>query len=230
MGELKPCPCCDAPAELVCEDSPQVCYVGCTKCGLATDTDFEESVAIEDWNRRPNHHPTPVQGEALPVVAEIDRLNALSKEYFDKMNGWREAYEQLDKDCRNLTQKVIPNLRAQLPDGMEHCTILFKECEHGHGWLTATNWVQHGCPTCERNTLRTQLSSALAESGEMREALRSASLEGLMLVEHLGRYPLRPDETGIAREIAYVEAKSRKQRYDDVLARHTTTQESADND
>ena len=33
---------------------------------------------------------------------------------------------------------------------MKHCTIHFKECEKGHGWLTADNWVQHGCPTCER--------------------------------------------------------------------------------
>jgi hypothetical protein len=40
-------------------------------------------------------------------------------------------------------------LQKQLPEGMEHCTILFKECEKGHGWLTATNWVPHGCPTCQ---------------------------------------------------------------------------------
>lgn len=41
-------------------------------------------------------------------------------------------------------------LQKQLPESMQHCTILFKECEKGHGWLTATNWIQHGCPTCER--------------------------------------------------------------------------------
>jgi hypothetical protein len=39
-------------------------------------------------------------------------------------------------------------LRRQLPEGMKHCTIQFKECEKGHGWLTAANWVEHGCPTC----------------------------------------------------------------------------------
>jgi hypothetical protein len=44
-------------------------------------------------------------------------------------------------------------LAAQLPNGMEHCTILFKECEKGHGWLTATNWAQHGCPTCRAERL-----------------------------------------------------------------------------
>lgn len=49
-------------------------------------------------------------------------------------------------------------LQDQLPEGMKHCTILVKQCELGHSWLTATNWVQHGCPTCETNRLREQLS------------------------------------------------------------------------
>lgn len=48
----------------------------------------------------------------------------------------------------------IERLTWQLPEGMEHCTIQFKECEKGHGWLTATNWVQHGCSTCEIERLR----------------------------------------------------------------------------
>jgi hypothetical protein len=43
---------------------------------------------------------------------------------------------------------AINKLYSQLPEGMKHCTILFKECPVGHGWLTATNWVDHGCPTC----------------------------------------------------------------------------------
>lgn len=42
----------------------------------------------------------------------------------------------------------VEELEAQLPERMKHCTILFKECEKGHGWLTATNWIDHGCPTC----------------------------------------------------------------------------------
>lgn len=54
-------------------------------------------------------------------------------------------------------------LRAQLPDGMEQCTIQFRECEKGHGWLTAKNWVQHGCPTCERDALRTRIAQLEAQ-------------------------------------------------------------------
>lgn len=44
-------------------------------------------------------------------------------------------------------------LLAQLPDGMKHCTILFKECEKGHGRLTAMNWIDHGCRQCEFDRL-----------------------------------------------------------------------------
>lgn len=40
-------------------------------------------------------------------------------------------------------------LRAQLPEGMKHCTILAKQCAKGHSWLTATNWVPFDCPTCQ---------------------------------------------------------------------------------
>lgn len=48
----------------------------------------------------------------------------------------------------SLLQEVR-RLRAQLPAEMQHCTILFKECEKGHGRLTAANWIDHGCSTCE---------------------------------------------------------------------------------
>lgn len=48
-------------------------------------------------------------------------------------------------------------LEAQLPEDMKECTIQFKECEKGHGWLTATNWVQHGCPTCRVQELEAAL-------------------------------------------------------------------------
>ena len=56
---------------------------------------------------------------------------------------------------------VAAKALAQLPDGMKDCTIIFKECDKGHGWLTATNWVQHGCSTCERERLRDALTVAL---------------------------------------------------------------------
>lgn len=68
----------------------------------------------------------------------------------------------------------VAELLAQLPDGMAECTIRFNECGKGHGWLTATNWVQHECPTCERDQLRQQLAERDAEIERLR-ALQSAN-------------------------------------------------------
>jgi hypothetical protein len=52
---------------------------------------------------------------------------------------------------------------SQLPPGMEHCKILFKECLRGHGRLTAANWIDHGCVICA-------LDSAELEIRKLREA------------------------------------------------------------
>lgn len=55
----------------------------------------------------------------------------------------------------------IMKLRSQLPEGMQDCTIVFKQCAVGHGRLTATNWVQHGCSTCEIEKLKDKLNEAV---------------------------------------------------------------------
>lgn len=50
-------------------------------------------------------------------------------------------------------EQRVRDLEAQLPDGMKDCTIVFRECDKGHGRLTATNWVQHSCFVCRINEL-----------------------------------------------------------------------------
>lgn len=66
------------------------------------------------------------------------------------------AHEERDAAIvrAEAAEKRVTKLEAQLPTGMSTCTILFRECEKGHGRLTATNWVDHGCDTCERDKLR----------------------------------------------------------------------------
>ena len=54
----------------------------------------------------------------------------------------------------------IERLLAQPPEGMKDCTITFKECDKGHGWLTATNWVQHACPYCKMERLLAALKAS----------------------------------------------------------------------
>jgi hypothetical protein len=54
----------------------------------------------------------------------------------------------------HVEREYVP--KEQLPEEMQDCTIRFKECDIGHGWLTATNWIQHGCPTCQIEKLKAE--------------------------------------------------------------------------
>ena len=63
---------------------------------------------------------------------------------------WRDAE-------RDKYKAVVERLESQLPEEMRDCTIRFKECDAGHGWLTADNWVQHSCMVCEVERLTAAL-------------------------------------------------------------------------
>lgn len=60
-----------------------------------------------------------------------------------------QGYHLSRTDERVAQSQRIAELEAQLPDEMQHCTIRFIECPVGHGRLTATNWVDNGCPYCK---------------------------------------------------------------------------------
>jgi hypothetical protein len=69
----------------------------------------------------------------------------------DAPNSERAQWEARALAAEHLLEGVIAERDAfadRLPAEMKECTILFKECEKGHGRLTATNWVDHGCPWC----------------------------------------------------------------------------------
>ena len=68
-----------------------------------------------------------------------------------------------DKCLLREAAKEIERLRSQLPDGMKDCTIVSKTCQLGHGWLTATNWVQHGCPVCKTKALEAEIERLRAK-------------------------------------------------------------------
>lgn len=77
------------------------------------------------------------------------------------------AFRDMKRDILVLADEAerlqarVAELESQLPEGMKHCTIQFRECEKGHGWLTASNWVQHECATCERDELRRRVAELI---------------------------------------------------------------------
>lgn len=68
------------------------------------------------------------------------------------------------------------SLLAQLPEGMKHCTIKLAECAKcERHWLQPTNWVDHGCPHCERDALASRVAE-LERDAARYQALRSGKL------------------------------------------------------
>jgi len=62
--------------------------------------------------------------------------------------------------------QALATTLGQLPDGMEHCTIQFRECEQGHGRLIATNWEDTGCVYCRlATTLRERDATRTSNPG-----------------------------------------------------------------
>ena len=89
--------------------------------------------------------------EVMKLIHQVDPSGcATAAEYASGMSVVESAIRKLCAENERL--------KSQLPEGMEHCTILFKECPKGHGRLTATNWVQHDCMICENERLVAELA------------------------------------------------------------------------
>lgn len=103
------------------------------------------------------------------------------REYADDDEG--EVYEMCRRaaDALAALRAERDKLLAQLPDSMTNCSIVFKECEKGHGWLTATNWVQHECPTCATERAERDLAAAQAALAAAHDALTEIALAGMSL-------------------------------------------------
>lgn len=76
-----------------------------------------------------------------PIEAVIRRLRVVadSRDFI---------LPHVDRSDIGRLLSAYEELLDQLPEGMRHCTILFKECEKGHGRLVAANWIDRGCQLC----------------------------------------------------------------------------------
>lgn len=101
-------------------------------------------------------------GELVETLAEIDMLRAENAQLKQRVAELEDELRETQAS-EGRSQQKIAALKSQLPNGMEHCTIVFKECERGHGWLSATNWIDCCCSTCKRDSLESQLQAAKEE-------------------------------------------------------------------
>jgi hypothetical protein len=64
--------------------------------------------------------------------------------------GIRSGYEATaHKAVISAIERCEALAIKQLPAGMSDCTIIFKQCEKGHGRLIANNWIDPGCQKCD---------------------------------------------------------------------------------
>ncbi len=95
-----------------------------------------------------------IRGVRESLSIAVDQRNGREKEINHLHNRLTNEIKRRGEDIsraaarQQILEQRIKELQAQLPSGMKHCTIQFKECEKGHGYLTATNWIDHGCPAC----------------------------------------------------------------------------------
>lgn len=87
-------------------------------------------------------------------MSTIETLTADERRYLN-MPG-----SQTWPDITRKALRIIDQLTAQLPPEMQRCTIRFIECPVGHGRLTATNWVDGGCPHCRIRELTAEREEA----------------------------------------------------------------------
>jgi hypothetical protein len=84
---------------------------------------------------------------------DVESVRVFEEAHFDDV-----AQVAMERDAAIRERDTI---RKQLPPTMQNCTIVFKECDFGHAWLTATNWAGHGCPWCKQDSLATERHAAL---------------------------------------------------------------------
>lgn len=154
--------------------------------------------------------------ELKQVADERDRLRVEARREREHSGALVQDIEQLRRAMRaaEVASKAsiasleaeVQRLRAQLPEGMQHCTIRFVECSRGHGRLVATYWVESLCRQCEVERLRAELGRARAKLGvaehEHRMALGSERIK-LAATNALLRewHSLDPDDEDPARSL-----------------------------
>lgn len=119
-------------------------------------------------------------------------------------------------DAIEMITKERDGLLSQLPEGMKHCTIIFKECDKGHGWLTATNWVQHGCPKCEFDRIvdeKHELQRLRRQSSNMVSALHLEACQWRLKAEKAEQ-----ERDGLAAKCAELEKQAQAVEDSETLA------------
>lgn len=75
-------------------------------------------------------------------------LRIIAADISNAAKRYEEKISRLQDEHNRELATALEDVRKQLPDGMKHCTIVFRKCPVGHGRLVGENWGDVGCPWC----------------------------------------------------------------------------------
>ncbi len=147
------CPTCDSPAAHL---HPAVQHEG--ECQICNDpwhtatADTDSSAGEQEGGTEQSALQAQAQqmppGTATPPSAGPTPRTDAHLAHLNLADGRKVGIPDETVNLLLQLERELVAANAKLPEGMKHCTILFKQCAKGHGWLTATNWVQHDCAQC----------------------------------------------------------------------------------
>ena len=92
----------------------------------------------------------------VQLKARVDYLNTINHNQCGTITRLQARVDGLDKQRHEAWEKAgfqIADLKAQLHEEMQDCTIVFEKCEKGHGHLRGTNWIKVGCQQCRLDAI-----------------------------------------------------------------------------
>jgi len=93
-----------------------------------------------------------------PPQSEVGVMIGALKRIASHIHSYHANSDDTDFLVVRYAAEMLGRQETQLPDGMKDCTIIFKQCDIGHSWLTASNWIQFSCPTCKIHQLEAELN------------------------------------------------------------------------
>lgn len=115
-----------------------------------------------------------VDKEHEQLAVDRQKMTGTVESLLTERDNLRAELERVRGERDRHLERQVEALRAQLPAEMQECTILFKECEKGHGRLTATNWIDHGCQTCAMEAVQRVRDEFERERDQLHAALMEA--------------------------------------------------------
>ena len=186
-GPLTAIPLYTHPASAADHTAAAIHYPACWDTAAYPTLESALSEMYHDFKCQEDHPPPDAPArEAGDASAERD--TDLRRQLAEHANVIHLSFSTIKKQNEHIArlEAELAEVKAQLPEEMQDCTIVFKECSVGHGWLTATNWQPHECHICALTEAKENAEQA-ATIARLKEEIKAFQASWNTWVSGLGR-------------------------------------------